>query len=265
MSFAFDKFDSIPNLRLINNARLIDKFIRLSSSSPNQIGAVWTSHLVPVANGFETTFKFRITDGRNPDHLEEHFPGADGLAFVIQNASSFALGNFSGSIGYDGIPNSLEIEFDTYANDSTQIQNFNDPNNNLIAILSNGIGKNSSKHLPPYIRRQTTNILPIRTDGTIYYAKIVYSKDERKFTIWMDTTENLVNPVLEVNGIDFSELLNLDEWEGVYIGFTSATGNSFENQDILAWTFCTKSWKLYSSLQETEHLSNNSKNLFFSP
>ncbi|ROL55667.1 hypothetical protein D9V84_11115, partial [Bacteroidetes/Chlorobi group bacterium Naka2016] len=38
--------------------------------------------------------------------------------------------------------------------------------------------------------------------------------------------------------------------EGAYIGFTSATGNAYENHDLLAWSFCTKSWKIYSDVEE---------------
>lgn len=150
--------------------------------------------------------------------------------------------------GYDGIPNSLAIELDTYANDSTQIENFADPNDNHIAILSNSTKPNSSKHSPPFIRGQTTKIPPIKTDGTIYYALIEYTSKDGKFAIWMVTTENFGSTVLEVTGIDLSELLNLDAFEGAHIGFASATGNASENQDLLAWSFFPKSWKVYSQV-----------------
>ncbi|MEJ5286738.1 MAG: hypothetical protein CH6_0211 [Candidatus Kapaibacterium sp.] len=250
MSFAYDKFSPTPSLRLINNARLLDSTIRLSSSSPNQVGALWTSHLVPVARGFETSFKFRLSEGFNPIQSEQHFPGADGIAFVIQNHSPFAIGNIGGGIGYDGIPNSLAIEFDTYSNDSSQIENFGDPNDNHIAVLCNGINPNSSKHFPPYIRGQTTQIPPIRTDGTIYYAKITYDNVNQRLSIWLDTSENFTTPRLVVEGLDISSELNLDGGEGAYIGFTSATGNAYENHDLLAWSFCTKSWKIYSDVEE---------------
>ncbi|QLH52838.1 MAG: hypothetical protein CH6_0213 [Candidatus Kapaibacterium sp.] len=262
MSFAYDKFSPTPSLRLINNARLLDSTIRLSSSSPNQVGALWTSHLVPVARGFETSFKFRLSDGFNQMQSEQHFPGADGIAFVIQNHSPFAIGNIGGGIGFDGIPNSLAIEFDTYSNDSSQIENFGDPNDNHIAVLCNGINPNSSKHFPPYIRGQTTQIPPIRTDGTIYYVKITYDNVNQRLSIWLDTVENYTTPRLVVEGIDISSELNLDGGEGAYIGFTSATGNAYENHDLLAWSFCTKSWKIYSDVED--NLNNNKETIFVS-
>ncbi|MFN3270040.1 MAG: lectin-like domain-containing protein, partial [Candidatus Kapaibacteriota bacterium] len=263
MSFAYDKFSPTPSLRLINNARLLDSTIRLSPSSPNQVGALWTSHLVPVARGFETSFKFRLSDGFNQMQSEQHFPGADGIAFVIQNHSPFAIGNIGGGIGYDGIPNSLAIEFDTYSNDSSQIENFGDPNDNHIAVLCNGINPNSSKHFPPYIRGQTTQIPPIRTDGTIYYAKITYDNVNQRLSIWLDTVENYTTPKLVVEGIDISSELNLDGGEGAYIGFTSATGNAYENHDLLAWSFCANSNTIYSSIiNEQSEKNDNITNSF---
>ncbi|MCX7909570.1 MAG: hypothetical protein N2560_08660 [Ignavibacteria bacterium] len=252
MSFAYDKFYSTPKLHLINHASLVGEFIRLTHSSNNQTGAVWTSHLVPVGQGFETTFKFRITNGVNPNHSEEHYPGADGIAFVIQNTSPNALGTLGGGLGYDGIANSLAIEFDTYSNDSTQIENFNDPNDNHIAVLSNGRGTNSSKHKAPYLLAQTTSIIPINTDGTIYYGKVEYEKDKGRIKVWLDTSGNFLSPVLEVERIDLTNLLSLDQWEGAYIGFTSATGNAYENHDLLAWSFCARSRKLYASMEEAQ-------------
>jgi hypothetical protein len=250
MSFAYSDFNSIPSFRLLNNAYIYGNVIRLTPTFRNQTGAVWTKHLVPVALGFETTFRFRITEGNNPEHKEQHFPGADGIAFVIQNSSSFAIGNLGGGIGYDGIPNSIAIEFDTYANDSEQIENFNDPNDNHIAVLSNGINPNSSKHIFPYVRGQTTNILPLRTDGTIYYAKVEYDNFNKRLSVWLDTTQNFTNPSLEIEGFDLASELNLDGGEGAFIGFTSATGNAYENHDLLAWSFCPLSRKVYLEVEE---------------
>ncbi len=250
MSFSYTSFQPIPSFRLLNNAGIYNNAIRLTFATKNQVGAVWTGHLVPVAFGFETTFRFRISEGCNPNHKEEHFPGADGIAFVIQNSSNFALGNLGGGIGYDGIPNSVAIEFDTYANDSTQIENYYDPNDNHIAVLSNGINPNSSKHILPYIRGQTTKIPPLKTDSTVYYAMIRYDHFNKSLSVWLDTVENFTDPKLVVNGFDLASELSLEDGEGAFIGFTSATGSSYENHDILAWSFCPFSRKIYSSSEK---------------
>jgi hypothetical protein len=244
MSFAYNKFSQEPNLRLINNAKLVSDFLRLTSSAPNQVGAVWTSTPAPVGSGFETTFKFRITNGFNPDKTEQHFAGADGIAFVIQNFSPYALGTLGGGIGYDGIPNSIAVEFDTYANDSTQIENFLDPNDNHIAVLSNGTSANSSKHIKPYLLGETTNIMPLKTDGTIYYSKIVYDRNNRTLSVWLDTTEQFGEAVLKIENIEMSSILRLDAGELAFIGFTSATGNAYEAHEILGWRFCTYGYVL---------------------
>jgi len=244
MSFAYNKFSQEPNLRLINNAKLVSDFLRLTSSAPNQVGAVWTSTPVPVGSGFETTFKFRITNGFNPDKTEQHFAGADGIAFVIQNFSPYALGTLGGGIGYDGIPNSIAVEFDTYANDSTQIENFLDPNDNHIAVLSNGTSANSSKHIKPYLLGETTNIMPLKTDGTIYYSKIIYDRNKKTLSVWLDTTDQFGEAVLKIENIEMSSILRLDGGELAFIGFTSATGNAYEAHEILGWRFCTYGYVL---------------------
>lgn len=39
--------------------------------------------------------------------------GGSGFAFVLQAAGASAVGRAGSGLGYDGIPNSLAIEFDT--------------------------------------------------------------------------------------------------------------------------------------------------------
>ena len=90
----------------------------------------------PVNKGFTTYFKFQIHTAAiccTP---------ADGFAFVIQNSSSGALGSGSGGLGYQGIPNSLAIEFDTHKDVS-----FADPNDNHVAVQGCGTAANSPKHV----------------------------------------------------------------------------------------------------------------------
>ncbi|NYC32247.1 hypothetical protein B0H42_004878 [Clostridium saccharobutylicum] len=48
----------------------------------------------------------------NPDVFA---PGADGIVFVINNNTN-GLGTEGAGIGYQGITNSIGIEFDTYDN-----------------------------------------------------------------------------------------------------------------------------------------------------
>ena len=107
---SFPDFSSTTNLVFNGTALKSGNVLRLNPSLQSQAGSAWYSVLQPVANGFSTTFKFQITNASNPS--------ADGIAFVIQNSQAGlqALGDGGGGIGYQGIDNSLAIEFDTYAN-----------------------------------------------------------------------------------------------------------------------------------------------------
>ena len=105
------------------------------TSSTSQTAAAWLPVKQPVANGFTTQFTFQLSSGGGLF--------ADGFAFVIQNspAGIGALGTtgMGGFLGYQGLTNSLAIEFDTFQNDW-------DPNANHVAIQSNYAGANTASH-----------------------------------------------------------------------------------------------------------------------
>jgi hypothetical protein len=255
MSFEYADFHSSPNLNLIGSARFDGNTIVLTPSLSNQAGAVWTSTKVPLGNGFETEFKFRLRDGINTMHKEEHYQGADGIAFVIQNYSNKTVGLTGGGIGYSGLPRCLAIEIDTYANDSLQIENYNDPNDNHIAVLSGGLGEIKSEHRSPYLIAENKGIMPLRVDGTIYFVKIQYSENELK--VWIDTSERYGEPVIDVKDVDIVNMLGLDGEGWGYIGITSATGNAYERHELLAWKFCTFSRNFVSDVEDED--KNNYK------
>ena len=259
MSFEYTDFRSVPNLILIGSARLEGNTIVLTPSLSNQAGAVWTSTKVPLGSGFETEFKFRMRDGINTMHKEEHFQGADGIAFVIQNYSNKTVGLTGGGIGYSGLQKCLAIEIDTYANDSLQIENYNDPNDNHIAVLSGGFGEIKSEHRSPYLIAENNGIIPLRVDGTVYFVKIVYSGNELK--VWLDTSEKYSEPVINLKDIDIVGLLGLEGDGWGYIGITSATGNAYERHELLGWKFCNWSRSFVSNIEDKSYkfLKNNIK------
>src|SRR6185436_10728774 len=57
--------------------------------------------------GFDTTFQFQLGIG------------AEGLAFVIEGSSLPALSVGGAGLGYEGVRNSLAVEFDARANGAT--------------------------------------------------------------------------------------------------------------------------------------------------
>lgn len=237
--FEYSDFRQPFNLNFVGDAKNIDNYVLLTTSSVNKAGAVWHTQLVPVVSGFRCEFSFRMRNGSNNHCNDNSIPGADGLAFVIQSFIPFAIGNHGGGIGYDGIPYSLAIEFDTFSNDSTQIENFFDMNGNHIAVQSNGSKENSSKHVGSTVIALNPNLpVTLVPDGTIYYGKITYSLNDKELSVYIDTTSTFAQPVLTVNNFVLSQYIPLERGYRAYVGFTSATGCAFESHELLNWYFC---------------------------
>ena len=67
---------------------------------------------------------------------------------------------------------------------------------------------------------------------------IEYNIYPNRLDIYLDTTETFLVPVISVDSLDLSRLLELELGEGAYVGITSATGDACENHYILSWWFC---------------------------
>ncbi len=238
--FEYTDFSDDANISYAGKAKNYNAKVRLTESGVNRVGAAWYKYQMPVKNGFSTEFSFRLTGGVNDVQADSSCPGADGLAFVIQNQDGKAIGNIGGRIGYDPIPNSLAVEFDLFDNDGNQIENLGDPNGNHIAVMSKGKEPNSSNHKSG-AELGLTSTLPEMKSAAIYYSKIEYNAKEEALKIFLSNNQNSYgNPKLVVKNPDLSKLLDLYEGEWAYVGFTSATGSSYQNHDILSWKFCPK-------------------------
>jgi hypothetical protein len=190
--------------------------LRLTSSAPDQVGSVWLTTRQRVVNGFRCRFAFRISGLGGG--------GADGLAFVVQNAGVSALGRGGGGLGYEGIPNSLAVEFDTWQN-----SDLGDTSDNHISVHTLGTQPNSADARS--LRKSTTSTaIPNLSDGAIHRVSILYLKG-----IFRIDVDNSVAPVLSVP-VDLSGTLRLDDGSA-FVGFTAATGGAFETHEILGWEF----------------------------
>jgi hypothetical protein len=210
--FNYPDFSSVNDLNLSGDARKFETSLRLTPAISNQSGSAWYSNAQSLACGFETSFRFQIT---NPTGN-----GADGFAFVIQNNDDRVLGEFGESMGYGGIENSIAIEFDVF-------QNPFDLDGNHISVQTNGIFANNSH--PDYSLGSTSKI-PDISDGNSHRIKIIYSPGSLEVYLDEDDTAALIVPV------DISSILNLDNGKA-WVGFTAATGLDAENHDILNWDF----------------------------
>lgn len=121
----------------------------LTMGMADQVGALWHTAKAVVGYGFDTTFKFKISEiSRNckvfPELSKWCDPrSGDGFAFVIQNGvnGSAAVGSVGRGCGYDGLDNALAVEFDTWYNAEDK-----EPYNNHISIHAGGQGELLSSH-----------------------------------------------------------------------------------------------------------------------
>ncbi|MCT7991018.1 SBBP repeat-containing protein [Laspinema olomoucense] len=217
----YEDFSSLEGLNLIGSTVQLGHTLRLTpkkstGGAGDQAGAVWNATPQSVEDGFETTFQFQINDLGGSGLGGS---GGDGFAFVIQNSSATAIGGGGGNIGYRGIDNSLALEFDTYDNNEPGTDY---PNGNHLSVHTNGTGQNRSLG--------ATSDIPNLSDGEVHTVKVKYIPGTLQ--IFMD---DLSTPVLTVP-VDLGTTLDLDSGKA-WVGFTAATAGTWENHDILNWTF----------------------------
>jgi hypothetical protein len=199
------------------------KVLRLTDSNPNESGSAFLTNPIPLADAggfrasFSTAFQFQIT---NPGGISDNDgPGADGLCFVVQTVAN-NVGATGGGIGYQGIPNSLGIEFDTYDNGV----GVGDPNGNHLGIDLNGS-----------VNSAATALIDKRmNDGDLWNAWVDYNGATHDLEVRLTTdTTRPSAPTLAYN----TDLTAVLAQENAFIGFTSGTGSAWGQHDIRSWTF----------------------------
>ncbi len=225
----FDRFASTGGLSLVGDASANAAHLRLTHARNDRSGAAWFREKQPIASGFETTFEFQITNNGGMGH------GADGLAFVIQNAGPDALGGRGSAGGFavtdanykkteSAIPWSIAVFFDTFRNAEE-----NDPSSNYLAFCTYGRPADARWPAP---RLAFTRRLPIHLkDHRVHTARILFQPPV--LSVYLDGSKK---PVLEAP-VDFSVVV--DAQGRAWVGFTASTGGGYENHDILKWSFGT--------------------------
>src|SRR5262245_41650552 len=92
----YPDFSNTTGLNLVGSATQVGNVLQLTSATQNLAGAFWYTTPVKVSGGFDTTFRFRMSN------FDTSFGGADGMAFVIQNSpqGTAALGSIGSGLGY---------------------------------------------------------------------------------------------------------------------------------------------------------------------
>jgi hypothetical protein len=213
--------NNLPLLNLVGNAVRLEDRLRLTADQEGQAGAAWLPAKQSVQGGLAATFQWQISRNGPED-------GGDGFAFVVQNASGLALGDGGGGIGYNGIANSLAVEFDTLQNPPEEFGGeLGDPNDNHVSVQSRGTLPNSAD---PTFSLGSTTAIPLMSDGNVHTAKVAYVPGT--LTVFLD---DLTSPVLTVP-VDLGTTLrrgNARAW----VGFTAATGGRSQAHDILSFSF----------------------------
>lgn len=184
---------------LVNGTRL-----QLTNGGTFQAGSGFYASPVNIQS-FTNDFSFQLTN-----------PNADGIAFVLQNTGTTALGQTGGGLGYTGIGHSVAVKFDLYSNsgegtNSTGLY-VNGANATTPAVsLSGGINLHS---------------------GDVFNVHITYDGVTLTMTITDASTP--------ADTFTTSWPINISSTVGAntaFAGFTGGTGGLTATQGIIAWTY----------------------------
>ena len=145
---------------------------------------------------------------------------------MLQTQGPDALGGGGGGLGYLGIQPSVAVEFDTFQNSPF------DPNDNHVAILTNGLLNDMDPQSPYGVVNCDS---PIGVFGCIANGDV--------WSVWIDYNGTNLAVALADNSstrpanlisypIDLTSLLGQTS---AYVGFTGGSGSCYESQYILVW------------------------------
>ncbi len=179
---------------------------RITDDVDWQVGGVWYDNPIDFSEDF--TIDYKNNFGSNDAD------GADGMALVFKTTSAAVVGGAGGGVGYEGIANSLIVEFDTWQN---TVPN-NDPTFDHLSIMINGNSFHSTANnlagpVPP--TSSTTNM----EDGQDHNIKIDWNASTQTFEVYFDC-ELRLSIVRDIKNTIFGGD------SSVYFGFVGSTGGS---------------------------------------
>lgn len=217
-TIVYNDFSSTAGLQINGNAAAavddsLRDVLRVTPSTGSQSGSVFSTS--PVTLGadvsFSTKFSFNFNHPANG--------GADGLVFVVQTVSNTA-GGIGGGIGYDGLGNSVGIEFDNWNNGGGDGFSDNhagvDLNGNMNSVAIN------------------TSLPVILDDGQDLFAWIDYNGTTQHIEVRLNNVDSRpLGTILSYN-VNLASILGTTN---AYVGFTSGTGAAWANHDVISWEF----------------------------
>ncbi|HXY14238.1 MAG TPA: chitobiase/beta-hexosaminidase C-terminal domain-containing protein [Terriglobales bacterium] len=199
-------------LAINGSAKLNGTRLRLTDGGGTEAGSGFYTTPLNVQS-FSTDFSFQLTN-----------PNADGMAFVIQNVGTTALGPSGGGLGYGpdtpggtpGIASSVAVKFDLYSNAGE--------GTNSTGLYTDG----ASPTTPATTLGGNVNL----HSGDVFNVHITYNGTTLTMTLTDATTP--------ADTFTTSWAVNIPSTVGAntaYVGFTAGTGGETATQDILTWTF----------------------------
>lgn len=243
-NFYYPDFSTASGLTLVGSATTATTsdgtVLRIIPAAGNQAGAAYSTTATTLGSGntFSTQFSFRFT---NPGGVDP----ADGITFVLA-ASPTGLGAPGYGMGYEGVANSVAIEFDTYNNgNSGSLGRFaaEPDSSNHVAIDLNGVLNNNNATnvygigscgfatgTPP----QSSNaIAGCMSNGDLWTATITYDGSLLNVLLSDPAEGTTFNAITDL-AIDIASYLGGNT---AYVGFTGSSGAGWENEDITSWQF----------------------------
>jgi hypothetical protein len=189
----------------------------LNPSSGTQVGSGWWDQKIAMTSNmsFSAFFTFQI---------DQNNSRADGMTFTIQQQGTTAIGSSGQNLGIYGISGtSLSVEFDTY-------QNGGDPDNNHIAIDLNGNTTHSTGTVAS-INKSSIDL----ADANLKYVWIDYNGSTNLFEVRISESNSRPSTAnLSTTSYNLSTMFSN---HNVYVGFTGATGGSYERHSITSFYF----------------------------
>jgi hypothetical protein len=217
----FADFSSVTGLTLNGNAAQVGNVLRVTPATFSQAGSAFSTSTIALGTdaSFSTFFRFRFS-GAGGSCDGTGTCGADGLVFVVQTVAN-NVGGLGGGIGYDGIANSVGIEFDTWNN--------------------GGIDDNSSNHVGIDVGGSVDSL------GTVTEVTEADMNNGDIWNVWIDydgatnllevrLTQALARPATALLSLTRDLAADLGT-NSAFVGFTSGTGSAFANHDVLSWQF----------------------------
>ena len=203
----YQDFASVAGLNLTGSARQLGSGLELTADKTTSRGAAFFTTPIALEDdaSFQSSFSFELGGGTD---------GADGLTFTVQSdpRGASAIGGFGGELGYDGITNSIAVEFDTYQNGSFDV------NNNHVSIVQGSVFS---------ARRTAISSLDLN-DGSRVYAWVDYNGTSHVLAAYLSDSSVKPSQALLKATVDLETVVG----DAGYVGFTAATGG-LSNQHLL--------------------------------